>query len=516
MIRKLAPFAIAALLAACAEARLDVTVDIYGRNIQSPGDEAVAQNLFASKAHLDRTAEGLKAMVDEFYDAVATALVISNLHLVGRKAAAARAASVAAPAATPAAEPAAPAAPARPEQPADAIESIESLTAPDRFLARVRAGFKAVVKTRQDAAGAAFDVAFAHLKGDFPKSLESQFAVQEFYAKARDMIAYGNDLIRFAQSDLADINAGTNLSHGISLDDIDPDYRDAIAKQRTILAARLAAIAKTNTASADLDGFRMALETSRANVAEALRRTDGYATSGLKAMWAGKAALYDELNSLVDRVQNPADPALRILADDPDDPNWKTVFAKTSYLAEGNSSVALIRERPGHFVVKHASNNPRALIQGQMQITRAVATTAVKFAGAVAGVPLPAPLDSLRPSDGTSTMPSRLYASSKPAIDAAIAQRRDTRKRFAVSLEDLTDAVDGLGSVPAATDATATATYQEGLASLRRRIDAHLAVHAEWFAPAPMTTPTPVAAPAPAPAVAPAKPAVGAVPIPSP
>jgi hypothetical protein len=95
------------------------------------------------------------------------------------------------------------------------------------------------------------------------------------------------------------------------------------------------------------------------------------------------------LFSQVDRLQDPADPIWRIVSDPQNQAKWNTTFSETYFYAEGNNSVIVVRDTPMSFRVQRGNNNPAALIQGQLQVSRAIANAAISIAGAAAGLPIP-------------------------------------------------------------------------------------------------------------------------------
>ena len=94
------------------------------------------------------------------------------------------------------------------------------------------------------------------------------------------------------------------------------------------------------------------------------------------------------LYSQIDRLQDPADPVWRIVTASENESKWNEEFSETYFLAEGNSSVILVRDTPISFRIQQGKNNPAALIQGQLQVSRAVAQAAISIAGASTGIPL--------------------------------------------------------------------------------------------------------------------------------
>lgn len=93
--------------------------------------------------------------------------------------------------------------------------------------------------------------------------------------------------------------------------------------------------------------------------------------------------------SQIDRLQDPADPVWRIVADPRNESKWNTTFSETHFYSEGNTSVVVVRDTPISFRVQRGANNPAALVQGQLQVSRALANAAVSVAGAALGAPLP-------------------------------------------------------------------------------------------------------------------------------
>jgi hypothetical protein len=141
----------------------------------------------------------------------------------------------------------------------------------------------------------------------------------------------------------------------------------------------------------------------------------------------GSAALHDLvlsttfLFSQIDRVQDPADPVWRIITAPENQGRWNTTFSETYFYSEGNNSVVLVRDTPASFRIQRGNNNPAALIQGQLQISRAIANAAIAVAGAAAGVPVPklpgaGGAAASAGADGSST-DAELAAKRKAAID---------------------------------------------------------------------------------------------------
>jgi len=93
----------------------------------------------------------------------------------------------------------------------------------------------------------------------------------------------------------------------------------------------------------------------------------------------------DFYTSQIDRLQDPADPVWREITNPKNKEKWNPYFSKTYFRAEGNTSVIVVRERAGHYRVKQGQNNPAALIQGQLKISRAITSGLIDVVGAGTG-----------------------------------------------------------------------------------------------------------------------------------
>ena len=94
-------------------------------------------------------------------------------------------------------------------------------------------------------------------------------------------------------------------------------------------------------------------------------------------------------NTQIDRLQNPADPVWRVVTSPENAGKWNNQFARSYFYAEGNNAVVVVRDGPTSFRVQQGNNNPTALIEGQLHITRAIANSAISIAGGLSGVPVP-------------------------------------------------------------------------------------------------------------------------------
>jgi hypothetical protein len=231
-----------------------------------------------------------------------------------------------------------------------------------------------------------------------------------------------------------------------------PKLVDALA------ASRMVALAKTPTQKQQLqelrntimklvESIREAKDDGRisANVAAELAAaalpsdmTAGAAT--LRAMLAasklqlsdrGRTALNEFivsttlLHSQIDRLQDPADPMWRIVTAPENATRWNTQFSKTHFYSEGNNSVVIVRDSPMSFRVQQGNNNPSALVESQLHISRAVANGAIAIAGAAIGAP---GLPGLSPSPSNPAPSSPAAAPAEPPMDdLAVSKARNDR-----------------------------------------------------------------------------------------
>jgi hypothetical protein len=133
---------------------------------------------------------------------------------------------------------------------------------------------------------------------------------------------------------------------------------------------------------------------------------------------------------LIDRLQDPGSPVWRIVTDPYNEEHWNK-GPSTEFFAEGNSSVVLVRNDPMRFDPHDATNNPTALIKGQLEISRAVADAAISVAGAAAGIGIPKPTT----TGGTTSTGT----DSSPSSDADAATEFAKRKATAAEAEKRRD-----------------------------------------------------------------------------
>ncbi|MEP5611885.1 MAG: hypothetical protein ABJP45_06530 [Cyclobacteriaceae bacterium] len=89
------------------------------------------------------------------------------------------------------------------------------------------------------------------------------------------------------------------------------------------------------------------------------------------------------LESQTMRLRDLANPVWKTIASSN---NWKRKFSKTKYYAEGNSSVTIVQDDPITYRVQQGSNNPAALIQGQLRVARALADATIQIVGSRVGL----------------------------------------------------------------------------------------------------------------------------------
>lgn len=97
---------------------------------------------------------------------------------------------------------------------------------------------------------------------------------------------------------------------------------------------------------------------------------------------------FDMLNSQLERLQNPGDPVWRVVTAKENKKKWNKQFSKIYFFAEGNSGVVIVRDSPMDYRVQEGANNPAALVQAQLGVSRAIADAAIQIAGATAGIPI--------------------------------------------------------------------------------------------------------------------------------
>ncbi len=138
-------------------------------------------------------------------------------------------------------------------------------------------------------------------------------------------------------------------------------------------------------------------------------------------------------------VRDWGDPVWRTLTDPENGWHWHRTFSTNYFYAEGNSSVVIVRDSPVDFRIQKGGNNPSALIQSQLQITRSIADAAISIAGAASGVPIPkpkkpAPPGEPAPAEPESPAPENDFNARKAAVDVHTKFRGDMLRTLRVNL----------------------------------------------------------------------------------
>lgn len=158
------------------------------------------------------------------------------------------------------------------------------------------------------------------------------------------------------------------------------------------------------------------------------------------------AAAQTFYNSQIDRLQDPADPAWREILDPVNKGNWVRFFSQTKFYAEGNAEVVVVRDRPGHYRVQRGVNNPAALIQGQLEISRSIASGVTAVLGAVTGVQVPLLGDPAKAGTATAvTRDNETLAQQEAEVDAVQRLRASARAAVISQLLLLTRELNALG-----------------------------------------------------------------------
>lgn len=212
-----------------------------------------------------------------------------------------------------------------------------------------------------------------------------------------------------------------------------------------------------------------------ANEVESLRN-DLPESATSRAALAGLVQGSSRLFELVDRLQDAGDPVWRTVTDPDNELHWNERFAKTYSYAEGNSSVVIVRDNPMRFRTQDASNNPLALVQGQLEISRSLANAALSIAGTATGLPTSGLASSVAGSSTASAVDTTgdNLASRKAQADAWAKLRSNT-------LESMQRYLRSIASNLANTDDTQT----KAIDTQRRRLQSVLESHIGTFEIAP-------------------------------
>jgi len=152
------------------------------------------------------------------------------------------------------------------------------------------------------------------------------------------------------------------------------------------------------------------------------------------------------MNSQLERLQDPADPAWRILTDEDNEDKWNNDATTTGYYAEGDSSVVIVRDNPTTYRVQFADNDPTVLIESQLVVSRAVTNAAIAIAGGALGVEdlLPAPGGTTvngQPTD-TGLTEAEKIATSQASLSSERQLRTNVARQMNVSLTQFRQQAD--------------------------------------------------------------------------
>lgn len=109
------------------------------------------------------------------------------------------------------------------------------------------------------------------------------------------------------------------------------------------------------------------------------------ALENVREMVIGTSVFYNVL----DRLQDPGNPVWRILTSSYNKDNWNEKVAHSYFKAQGNSSVVVVRDSPLKFRIQQGKNDPAALIESQLAISRSIASATFSVLAATQGLSLP-------------------------------------------------------------------------------------------------------------------------------
>jgi hypothetical protein len=199
-------------------------------------------------------------------------------------------------------------------------------------------------------------------------------------------------------------------------------------------------------------------------------RADLPESASARTALAGLAANATRFVELIDRLQDPGNPVWRIVTDPANEAHWNTESVKTRFYAEGKSHVVMVRNDPMRFDVQEGTNNPAALIKGQLEVTRAIANAAIGVLGASTGLPVRKP-----PAAGETESPATTGESSA-AED--FARRKAVADESAQARER---AIRGLSLELANVQSNLNAVDDASLTAQRARLAAILSAYQSIF-----------------------------------
>ncbi|HTE42822.1 MAG TPA: hypothetical protein VK629_18515 [Steroidobacteraceae bacterium] len=123
---------------------------------------------------------------------------------------------------------------------------------------------------------------------------------------------------------------------------------------------------------------------------------------------------------MIDRLQDAGDAVWRTVTSKENSMHWNNKVALTRFYAEGKSNVVIVRQDAMRYDIHEGTNNPAALIKGQLEVTRAIANAAINVVGAASGFKVPG--EGTKPGDPATDNAAAATANQQAA--EAFAQRK--------------------------------------------------------------------------------------------
>lgn len=193
---------------------------------------------------------------------------------------------------------------------------------------------------------------------------------------------------------------------------------------------------------------------------------DGFSEQAIRIL----AKSNDFWASQIDRLQDATDPVWAEILREENKPFWETSFSQTYYEVEGKSSLVVVRERPGHFKVQKAENDPSVLIKSQLGISRAISGGLIDVVGAFTGTQnFSSKL--LKGNDGEQEDEDQM---SLRTINARVEEENNIRKTAILNLiSNLQNIKDDIKLLPDSTSATPSQVGQSKSDQLKAILEGH-------------------------------------------
>lgn len=147
----------------------------------------------------------------------------------------------------------------------------------------------------------------------------------------------------------------------------------------------------------------------------------------------------DLLQSQAYRLEDLANPRWKTIATSNE---WEKNFTVTKFNAKGNSSVVLVQDDPVTYRIQQGSNNPAALIQGQLKIARALADASIQIVGARTGFALKGDEEAIDDDEGDDEAPGFSL------IESQINKSKERKSEFYAKLAGLQREWEGEKGTP--------------------------------------------------------------------